>query len=172
MRQVGDVDGCGRYGILEATPDGLLLCSDCGGAFAHLGLHVARAHGSTAAAYRLEHGLSRSRGLVSTEIRVKQAANAAGSTATQQALAGSRDAARAAAARIAGGLPVSPAAAAQRNARIAAAGRATRTGRVTTCTGCGVEFCALVGSARRRFCSRSCASRTTRATTRQAPQQP
>ena len=165
MRRVGDVDGFGRYGILEETLDGLLLCVLCGSAFAHLGLHVVRAHGCSAALYRLEHGLSRSRGLVSAEIRAKQAANAAASVATQQALAASRDAARAAAARVARGLPVSPAAAAQRDARIAAAGRATRTGRVTTCEGCQVEFCALIGSARRRFCCRACASRTTRART-------
>ncbi len=95
VRHVGDRDGFGRYGILEETPDGL-LCHGCGGSYAHLGLHVARADGPTAA-YRLEHGLSRRRGLVSTEIRAKQAANAAGSTATQEAPARSRDTARAAA---------------------------------------------------------------------------
>lgn len=82
--QVGDVDGFGRYGILEETSDRLLLCVLCGSAFARLGLHIARGHGGTAAVYRLEHGLSRSRGLISADIRAKQVANAAASETTQR----------------------------------------------------------------------------------------
>lgn len=65
--QVGDRDGFGRYGELDETDEGL-LCHKCGGRFTHLGVHVYKAHGLTAAAYRQAHGLSR-RGLVTTPTR-------------------------------------------------------------------------------------------------------
>ncbi len=49
--RVGERDGYGRYGMLDETSDGL-LCHECGQRFTHLGLHVYRRHGMTAAAYR------------------------------------------------------------------------------------------------------------------------
>ena len=137
----------------------------CGASFTHLGLHVFRGHGITAATYRLEHGLLRSRGLVSPELREKLAAQAAANEAAQRGLAATRDPARASEIRRALARPTVPAAAAERDQRFTALGRSTRNGRVTTCAECGVQFCALQGSKRRRFCSYSCASKTTRRNT-------
>ena len=72
-----------------------------------------------------------------------------------------RDPQSAALVRLAQALPPSPEAAAARDAAMARIGRSTRVPRVVTW--CGVQFCPLRASKRRRFCSRSCASRQTRA---------
>lgn len=54
--QPGDKDGYGRYGYLD-TIDGKVLCHECGGVYASVGVHVGRAHGMTADEYREAHGL-------------------------------------------------------------------------------------------------------------------
>lgn len=56
--KLGDVDGHGRYGLLEEVVGGL-VCHLCGHAFANLGLHAWRGHGVTADQYREAHGLQR-----------------------------------------------------------------------------------------------------------------
>ena len=66
--RVGDIDGQGLFGVLDETAGGL-LCHECGWRGQHLGLHVYRAHGLTASGYRSAHGLKRTRGLVTAEIR-------------------------------------------------------------------------------------------------------
>lgn len=97
-RRLGEVDGFGRYGMLEDTADGL-RCHECRETFTHLGLHVYRRHGITAAVYRIEHGLLRPRGLVTSELREKLAAQAAANEAVQRGLALTRDPSRAGAIR-------------------------------------------------------------------------
>lgn len=57
-------DGYGRYGILDTTDDGLLICHECGHPCRHLATHARLAHGITAADYRAAHGLGISRPLV------------------------------------------------------------------------------------------------------------
>lgn len=38
-------DGYGRYGILDTTDDGLLICHECGRPCRHLATHARLAHG-------------------------------------------------------------------------------------------------------------------------------
>lgn len=162
MPRVGDVDGFGRYGILEETPDGL-LCHDCGWVGAHLGLHAYRAHGERADAYKSRHGLLRSRGLVAAPVRSTIQANARAGLAGRSTFVTNRDPAAATAARLRQGLPASPQEVASRDARMSAVGRRGRLGTVVRCAWCGIQFCPLFSAKRRRFCSKSCASRATRA---------
>jgi hypothetical protein len=162
--RVGDADGHGLFGVLDEPDDGL-LCHDCGWRGQHLGLHVYRAHGLTASGYRYAHGLKRTRGLVAASTRAVITENAR-RRYTKPAGAAfrlARDPQGAALARLAQALPPSPEAAAARDAAVARIGRSTRVPRVVTCGWCGVHFCPLRASKRRRFCSRSCASRQTRA---------
>lgn len=159
--QVGDDDGHGRYGVLDEDADGL-LCHSCGGRFAHLGLHSWKAHGMTAAQYREAHGLGR-RGLVVADVREAIAANARERLARNPEFVQRRDPAAATTARLAAGVALSPAGReAVRQARIDRNKRG-RLGTVVTCGWCGLQFCPLKGAKRRRFCSRSCASKRTRA---------
>jgi hypothetical protein len=162
--RVGDVDGQGLFGVLDETPEGL-LCHDCGWRGQHLGLHVYRAHGLTASGYRFAHGLKRTRGLVAAATRavITQNATLRYTTAAGAGFRQVRDPQAAASARLARALPASPEAAAARDTVVARVGRATRVPRVVTCGWCGAAFCPLRASKRRRFCSRSCASRHTRA---------
>ena len=167
QRGLGEPDGFGRYGVPEQTEDGL-VCHECGQAHQHLGLHVARAHGVTAAAYRDAHGLKRSRGLVASAVREKIAQNARQrySDGGSERLKAVRDPTAATAARQALARPRSAEAAAILAAAATRPRPHTRTGRVVVCQSCGAEFCPLVGAKRRRFCSRSCASRHNRAQAR------
>ena len=167
--RVGDVDGHGLFGVLDETADGL-LCHDCGWRGQHLGLHAYRAHGRSAASYRIAHGLKRTRGLVGAATRavIKENATRRYTSPTGAAFRRARDPQAAALVRLAQALPPSPEAAAARDAAVARTGRSTRIPRVVTCGWCTVQFCPLRASKRRRFCSRSCASRQTRAGVTQA----
>src|SRR5690606_8832205 len=99
--QVGDEDGHGWYGVLDEDADGL-LCHECGRRFAHLGLHVYKAHGLTAKEYRAAHGLGR-RGLIAETTRRAIADNARERLPHKSLFVQKRDPARATAARLAAG---------------------------------------------------------------------
>lgn len=109
-------------------------------------------------------GLKRTRGLIAAEIRAKITETAARRYATggSEALKRPRNPAAATTARLAKNRPR----AAETAVVIAAAAGAprpqTRLGTVVTCQWCDAEFCPLTGAARRRFCTRSCASRHNR----------
>lgn len=165
--EVGASDGHGQYGVLDEDADGL-LCHECGRRIPqHLGVHVQRAHGLTADEYRRAHGLGR-RGLVASDVRQRIAANARERLAGKPTFLERRDPAKATAARLAAGVSISPAGMeAIRQAR-AARNRAGRHGTVVTCERCGLQFCPLEAAKRRRFCSRSCAAKHTRAIGRPA----
>lgn len=159
--KVGDPDGHGQYGVLDEDEGGC-LCAECGWRGVHLGLHAYRAHGLTAAEYKQRHGLRRSKGLVATGTRETLRLNAAIQYPTNVRMRALRDPDEATRARRRLALPLSAEAANERDRRIAALGRASRRGTVVVCTECGVEFCPLVGASRRRFCTRSCASKSNR----------
>lgn len=97
---IGDRDGHGRYGVLDEDDDGL-LCHECGGRFAHLGLHAFKRHGTTAAEDRQAHGLGRSRGLVASATRERIIENARQGLAARRRFVEARDSAAATAARLA-----------------------------------------------------------------------
>lgn len=157
--QVGDRDGFGRYGELDETDEGL-LCHECGGRFTHLGVHVYKAHGLTAAGYRQAHGLSR-RGLVTTPTREVIAANARVQLAAKPAFQARRDPAAATRAQRRGGISPQGMEAIRRSNQSRRGSQ--RLGTVVVCARCGLAFCPLTGAKRRRFCSRSCASKYNRA---------
>ncbi|WP_446666624.1 MucR family transcriptional regulator [Flexivirga sp. B27] len=156
---LGDRDGHGHYGVLDEDSDGL-LCHECGRRFTHLGLHAWKGHGITAADYRQEHGLARSRGLVATSTRNALTHNARRSFATKKAFLTNRDPAAATAARLSNNVGMSPAGLAASRSRPGQG----RLGTVVVCGWCQSQFCPLSGARRRRFCSKSCASKATRAT--------
>ncbi|TWP34493.1 hypothetical protein [Leekyejoonella antrihumi] len=155
---VGEQDGHGRYGVLDEDDDGL-LCHECGRRFTHLGLHAWKGHGVTAAAYRRAHGLARSRGLVVSGTREAITDNARRTFVAKKTLVAARDPAAALAARREMGTVMSPEGLAASRARPGQGRRGT----VVMCAWCGARFCPLRSATRRRFCSRSCASRSTRA---------
>lgn len=157
---LGEQDGHGRFGVLDEDKDGL-LCHECGRRFTHLGLHAWRGHGLTADEYRKAHGLSRSRGLIASATRQVIAANARRSFGGKSQFIAVRDPTAARAARKASGAGMSPAGLAASRARPGQG----RKGIVVVCAQCGCAFCPLTGASRRRFCSRSCASRAARRTT-------
>lgn len=159
--QVGDEDGHGRYGVLDEDAEGL-LCHECSGRFTHLGLHAYKAHGLTAKEYRTAHGLGR-RGLVAETTRRTIADNARQRLPLNSLFVQKRDPLRATAARLAAGSVFSPAGLeAMRQASASRRGN-QRLGTVVACEQCGLEFCPLTSAKRRRFCSRSCASKYNRA---------
>ncbi len=157
---VGHRDGFGRYGVLDEDADGL-LCHDCGRRFVHLGLHAWKGHGMTAAEYRQAHGLPRT-GLVASAIRATLTDNARRTYATKSAFIRARDPRRASAAHRSGPDFLSPAGLAAIRASNHKKLGTTRRGIEVTCEWCGNVFCPLTGAHRRRFCSRSCASRHNR----------
>lgn len=164
-RAVGEPDGFGRYGVLEVTSGGLLTCAGCGGLFRHLGLHVYRAHGLTAAGYRDQHGLARGRGLVAADLHRVMAdkARARMDTPAGERFTAARDPAAASAARIAGWAGFAPQVLAQLRQHNPNRGRPVQQVEVElNCELCGSRFCPLSGK-RRRFCSRSCATTVTAA---------
>lgn len=166
--EVGDEDGHGRYGVLDEDAAGL-LCHECGRRFTHLGLHVYKAHGLTAREYHAAHGLG-GRGLVAEATRRTIAENARDRLPLKTSFVQRRDPARATAARLGAGSVISPAGLeALRRASTARRGQ-QRLGTVVVCGWCAVEFCPLVAAKKRRFCSRSCASRRTRALDRLDPE--
>lgn len=154
---VGEPDGVGRFGVLDIDDDGL-LCHECGVRFLHLGLHVWRAHGITARAYRLAHGLARTRGLVAEPLRARLAENARDRLDAKPRFLAARSPQNAAAAP----REISPAG--REALRVFNSRRGTgRLGTVVICERCAAAFCPLEGARRRRFCSRSCASAHSRA---------
>lgn len=158
--QVGDPDGFGTFGVLDETADGL-LCHVCGSRFIHLGLHAFKGHEVTAAEYRAAHGLGR-RGLVVTSTAQTIADNARRTMDSRPAFIEARDPAAASAAQRRGPAAISPAGLGAIRESARARRGAHRLGTVVTCEWCGVQFCPLVGAARRRFCSRSCSARNNR----------
>lgn len=158
--EVGDPDGFGRYGAVDEDVGGL-LCHECGERFVHLGLHVYKAHGITAAAFRAAHGLGR-RGLVAQSTRETIAENARTRFSQNPNFVLRRDPFRATAARLEAGSVISPAG--LEALRRANAGRRGqhRLGTVVVCEWCGAAFCPLAGAKKRRFCSRSCANKHNR----------
>ena len=169
--EVGSTDGYGRYGVLDRA--GLeLICHECGRAHRHLGLHVYRAHGLRADEYRRRHGLARGRGLVAEDLREVIQINAIErmNQPAGRAFIRARNPAAATQVRLQLGEGFAPQVLAEQTARTAELGRAARRPRVVRCEGCGAEFCPLIAVKRRRFCTRSCASRTTaRSRTRSRP---
>ena len=159
-RRVGDVDGQGLFGVLDETADGL-LCHDCGWRGQHLGLHAYRAHGRSAASYRIAHGLKRTRGLVGAATRavIKENATRRYTRPTGAAFRRARDPQAAALVQLAKALPPSPEAAAARDAAVARTGRSTRLHRFVCCCWCTCQFCPLHASTRHTFFS---VSRSTR----------
>lgn len=159
QRPIGSPDGFGWYGILTETPAGL-LCAECGWEGTHLGLHAYKAHGLPAVRYKRLHGLRLSQGLIVAE--VKHRMSQIRTENPNPYLAAARDPAAATAARLAQGSPISPAGDAARTANLDRTREQRRHGHVIECAECGNAFCPLTNAARRRFCSRSCASRHNR----------
>lgn len=56
MKNVGDPDGFGRFGILDRDED-TVVCHECGRGFRMLVQHLRQAHGTSVADYRRAHGL-------------------------------------------------------------------------------------------------------------------
>lgn len=162
-RRVGEPDGFGFFRLVEETADGLLRCAECGWEGRHLGLHAFKGHGRTAAQYKEIHGLRRGQGPVASSIRSAIQDNARTGFEQRTLFVERRKPATATEARLRADRPVSAAAAADRDSRMRLIGLASRRGRVTTCEWCGVEFCALQAAKTRRLCTRSCASKATRA---------
>lgn len=160
MPLFGEVDGFGRYGLLEETDDGL-LCAACGWIGTLLGLHPFRAHGMTASQYRTRYGLLRGRGLVAVGTRGKIQDNARAGMSARRLFVERHDPAAASRARHRRAQPASPEEVAGRDARMASLGRRARIETVITCAECAVRFCPL-GDKRRRCCTRSCGSRHNR----------
>jgi len=159
----GDKDGFGRFGMLDKDATGS-KCNECGWRGAHLGLHTAKAHDLTARAYRVTHGLRRSKGLVAADTRKTLQAGARSRYTENGALAAARDVSKANQARMTAARPASAEEVARRDARMTEMRRNSRTGKVVRCEGCGVLFCPLSSIGRRRFCGRSCANRHNRNT--------
>ena len=167
--QVGDRDGHGRFGVLTAGPDGRLVCHECGLAHRHLGLHVWKAHGVTAAQYRTRHGLARGRGLVADDLAqvIRANAQARMGRPAGAGFVAARDPGRASAARLEERRPWAPQVAAAHARRMAERGKAPRrvVVVVVVCEWCGSQFCPIGGHpGRRRFCCRSCANTANRRT--------
>ena len=159
--QVGEPDGHGLFGVLDEDADGL-LCHICGWRGSHLGLHAYKAHGMRARQYKLEHGLRRSKGLVATPVLEKLTKHGTAQMPSRTGLIAARDPKRATAARLAGGMPNSPAGAVASASGLQMPQASRRVVIVVTCAECGAEFCPFRLARRRKFCTRSCASRHNR----------
>ncbi len=113
----GDRDGFGRFGMLDEDENGL-KCHECEWRGAHLGLHTAKAHDLTAMAYRLKHGLRRSKGLVAADTRKTLQAGARSKYTENGPLAATRDVSKANQARMTAARPASAEEVARRDARM------------------------------------------------------
>ena len=151
-------DGHGHYGRLDDDPERGLLCHECGRRFIHLGLHAWRGHGLTANEYRAAHGLSRVHGLVTAATLETIAGNARRNYPTNTTLIEARDRLVAKGMLMSQRNPMSPAGLAASRRRPGQG----RLGTVVICDHCGAAFCPLASARRRRYCSRSCASRANR----------
>lgn len=67
----GDKDGHGRYGHLDTTSGGKVICHECGKSYTALGSHVSRMHDMTVDEYRRAHGLARSMSLASADYHAR-----------------------------------------------------------------------------------------------------
>lgn len=68
--EVGDLDGYGRYGIVDENEDGI-LCHTCGKRYRNLATHLTMGHGDTVPDYRARHGLAAKRRLVAQSVRAR-----------------------------------------------------------------------------------------------------
>ena len=102
------------------------------------------------------------RGLVADDLREVIQANASArmNQVGGQAFIPARNPAAATRARLANWQGFAPQTHSEQATRTAKIGRASRRPRVVSCEGCGVMFCPLRATKRRRFCTRSCASHT------------
>lgn len=146
----GDPDGFGTFGQLDEDDDGV-LCHECGARVASLGNHAYSAHQTTAREYKFAHGLPLSRSLTSRATRQRRSARAQTQVGTPgwRRLEQARDPAAASAAR-------DPQIMARAARQIRAAAVAVENGRkarrplVLQCPICGVTWCPLPSSGRRR----------------------
>lgn len=76
VSRAGQPVGAGVYGRIEETPDGRLICHECGGAYLSLAAHILLAHGMTAAEYREVYEIPRTTRLVASRIRERTGARA------------------------------------------------------------------------------------------------
>jgi hypothetical protein len=90
VSRAGQPVGAGVYGRVEETPDGRLVCHECGGAYMSLAAHILRAHGMSAAEYREVYEIPRTTRLVASRIRERAGARASRS-ANLERLAAARD---------------------------------------------------------------------------------
>lgn len=136
LRQVGEPDGHGQYGILDVDDDSV-LCHECGRRMVRLGRHLA-IHGMTAAEYREAHGLPRQLPLAAlgyrraASVRVRARL---GSPAWLRLVA-ARDPGRAS--RMRGRIPASAATVAAQTGRPNPG--TGRTARVRSCPFCSAEY--------------------------------
>jgi hypothetical protein len=117
--------------------------------------------------YREGNGLQRTAGLITADLRTRIQHNAKAhmASSTGQAFIDARDPQKAQAARLAQSRPWRTATRATN--RAARAGKGRR-GTEVTCANpdCGAVFCPLTSAKRRQFCSRNCATKHARRTTR------
>lgn len=100
VSRVGQPVGAGVYGRVEETPDGRLVCHECGEAYLSLAAHILLAHGLSAAEYREVYEIPRTTRLVAARIRERTGARASRSVNLER-LAAARDPQAAADARTA-----------------------------------------------------------------------
>ena len=100
VSRAGQPVGAGVYGRVEETPDGRLVCHECGEAYLSLAAHILLAHGLSAAEYREVYEIPRTTRLVAARIRERTGARASRSVNLER-LAAARDPQAAADARTA-----------------------------------------------------------------------
>lgn len=98
VSHAGQPVGAGVYGRIEETPDGRLICHECGGSYLNLAAHALLAHGMSAAEYRELYELPRATRLVAASVRERTSRRALRPQNLSQ-LAAARDPQAAAAAR-------------------------------------------------------------------------
>lgn len=98
VSRAGQPVGAGFYGRIDETPDGRLICHECGGAYLNLAAHALRAHGVPAAEYREVYEIPRTTRLVAASVRERTSRRALRPQNLSQ-LAATRDPKAAAAAR-------------------------------------------------------------------------
>lgn len=69
VSRAGQPVGAGFYGRIDETPDGRLVCHECGGSYLNLAAHALLAHGMTAAEYREVYEIPRTTRLVAASVR-------------------------------------------------------------------------------------------------------
>ena len=69
VSRAGQPVGAGGYGRIDETPDGRLVCHECGGSYLNLAAHALLAHGMAAAEYREVYEIPRTTRLVAASVR-------------------------------------------------------------------------------------------------------